>query len=165
MKQLFLFLFFLSFLSNAQNAFQKLKGKVQEGVQKTKSGVQKGASRLGTQLEKVRDSFDSVDFDYAILLTDNSGTFDVREKGEIGATFASWASLGTSLIDTVKSDGSEKARFQLEAGEVFYGLKKYSTAENRYRSAIAVYEQSGLLDDLGYMKAMANLGLLYNTMG
>jgi CHAT domain-containing protein/Flp pilus assembly protein TadD len=156
---------FFTFTTNAQNAFQKLKGKVQQGVQNTKANVQKGASRLGTQLEKVRDSFDSVDFDYAILLTDNSGTFDVREKGEVGATFASWASLGTSLIDTVKSDGSEKARFQLEAGEVFYGLKKYSTAENRYKSAIAVYEQSSLTDDLGYMKALANLGLLYNTMG
>jgi CHAT domain-containing protein/tetratricopeptide (TPR) repeat protein len=166
MKTLFLLSVLLVALSaQSQNAFQKLKGKVQTTTLKAKSEVQKGASKLGTQLEKVRDSFDSVDFDYAILLTDNSGTFDVREKGEMGATFASWASMGTSLIDTVQSDGSEKARFQLEAGEVFYGLKKYAFADKRYTSAINLYEQAGLTDDIGFMKALANKGLLYNTMG
>jgi CHAT domain-containing protein len=165
MKFLLCSLVLIASLAGAQNAFQKLKGKVQVGAQKIQAGVQKGASRLGTHLQKVRDNFDSVDFDYAILLTDNSGTFDVREKGEIGATFASWASLGTSLVDTVKSDGSEKARFQLEAGEVFYGLKKYTVAEKRYNSALALYQKAGLTEDIGYMKALANQGLLYNQMG
>lgn len=164
MKPLFFLFFIISFFGlNAQNPFQKLKGKVQN--LKVKDKVQKAGSKLGSQLDKVRDKFDSVDFDYAILLTDNSGTFDVNEKGELGATFATWASLGTSLIDSTKSDGSEKARFQLESGEVFYGLKKYTYAERRYRSSINLYEQAGLLGDIGYMKALANLGLLYTTMG
>jgi CHAT domain-containing protein len=158
----FLILLLISaFELNAQ--FQKLKGKVRD--LKVKENVEKGASKLGSKLDKVRDKFDSVDFDYAILLTDNSGTFDVNEKGELGATMASWASLGTSLVDSTKSDGSEKARFQLESGEVFYGLKKYTIAEKRYRSAITLYEQAGLVEDIGYMKALANLGLLYTAMG
>ena len=170
MKQIIFTLLLLSWITtNSQNALQKLKNKVSSGVQSTadkaKTGVQKGASRLGGQLEKIRDSFDSVDFDYAILLTDNSGTFDVREKGEMGATLASWASLGTSLIDSSKSNGSDKARFHLEAGEVLFGLKKYASAEKRYKSAIKVYIENNLTADLGYAKALANLGLLYNSMG
>lgn len=137
----------------------KLKGKL------SKENIQKAASSVKGDLDKTRASFDSTDFDYAILLSDNSGLFDVKEKGEVGSKLATFASMGLSLVDSSKNDGEEKARFQLEMGEVAYASQKYSFADKRFTSAITLYEKASLSEDLGYFKALADEGLLYTTMG
>lgn len=131
----------------------------------TKENMQKVASGLKGDLDKARASFDSTDFDYAILVSDNSALFDVKEKGEFVAKLATGASMSLSLVDTSQTGVEEKARFQLEMGEVAYASRKYSFAEKRFNSAITLYEQANLSADIGYMKALANEGLLYTTMG
>src|SRR5688572_12476631 len=154
---LVLFLVISAFQSHAQ--FNKIKQAVsKENRQKVVSGA-KGS------LDKARDSFDSTDFDYAILVTDNSGLFDVKEKGEFLSKLATGGSMALGVVDSAKSNVKEKARFQLEAGELAYASRKFSFAEKRFSSAMIIYEQGGLTDDIGYLKAIANQGLLFTTMG
>lgn len=125
----------------------------------TKENMQKVASGLKGDLDKARASFDSTDFDYAILVSDNSALFDVKEKGEFVAKLATGASMSLSLVDTSQTGVEEKARFQLEMGEVAYASRKYSFAEKRFNSAITLYEQANLDSDIGYMKALAKSDL------
>ncbi len=131
----------------------------------TKENLQKAAVSMKDDLDKARDSFDSTDFDYAILVSDNSGLFDVKEKGEFVSKLATGGSLALGSMDGSGSNTQEKARFQLETGEVAYASRKFSFAEKRFNSAILLYEQGGLATDIGYLKAIANQGLLYTTMG
>lgn len=131
----------------------------------SKENRQKVVGNWKEDLDRARDSFDSTDFDYAILLLDNSGLFDVKEKGEFVSKLATGGSLVLGSIDSSKSNEIEKARFQLETGELAYATRKYAFAEKRFNSAIVIYERAGLTDDIGYLKALADQGLLYSTMG
>jgi CHAT domain-containing protein len=155
--------FLLAIVSVNAQLLGKLKDKAKGVV--NKENLQKVASNLKGDLDNARANFDSTDFDYAILLIDNSGLFDVKEKGEFVSKLATGASLSLSLVDSTKSGDSEKARFQLELGEVTYASKKFAFAEKRFNSAIVLYERAGLNEDIGYLKALANQGLLYTTMG
>jgi len=148
--------------TNAQ-VLKKLTSKTKEVT--SKENRQKVAGTLKENLDKARDSFDSTDFDYAILVIDNSGLFDVKEKGEFVSKLATGGSLVLGSVDSSKSNVQEKARFQLETGEIAYASRKFSFAEKRFNSAIVLYEQAGLINDIGYLKALANQGLLYTTMG
>ena len=131
----------------------------------TKENIQKAAVTWKDDLDKVRDKFDSTDFDYAILVSDNSGLFDVKEQGEFGSKLATGGSMVLGSVDGSGTNTQEKARFQLETGEIAYATRKYSFAEKRFNSAIILFEQAGLNNDIGYLKAIANQGLLYTTMG
>ncbi|MBA4058587.1 MAG: hypothetical protein C0490_27980, partial [Marivirga sp.] len=147
-----------AFGTNAQ-VFQKIKAAT------SKENRQKVVGSSKEFLDKARDSFDSTDFDYAILVIDNSGLFDVKEKGEFVSKLATGGSIVLGSVDSSKSNVEEKARFQLETGEIAYASRKFSFAEKRFNSAIVLYEQANLLDDIGYLKALANQGLLFTTMG
>lgn len=142
---------------------KKIKAKTQQIT--NKENRQRVIGNWKEDLDRARDSFDSTDFDYAILLLDNSGLFDVKEKGEFVSKLATGGSLVLGSIDSSKSNEIEKARFQLETGEIAYATRKYAFAEKRFNSAIVIYERAALTDDIGYMKALANQGLLYCTMG
>src|SRR5690554_3573874 len=48
----------------------------------TKENLNKATNSLLKSMENARAEFDSTDFDYAILISDNAGLFDVKEKGE-----------------------------------------------------------------------------------
>lgn len=125
--------------------------------------------KLGTivmkDMEKARAEFDSTDFDYAILLSDNSGLFDVKEKGESAAKFTSVIGLGSSYLKNSELSDADKARYHRELGEVWYANQKFSMAEKKFVAAKAAYEQASLTDDVGYLKTISNQGLLYATMG
>lgn len=150
-----------------QKLLQNLKRAAEEKAKSLVSAenVSKAGNALLTNLEKERAEFDSTDFDYAILVSDNSGLFDVREKGETRARLSSIASLSTSFYNNAEFSDEERARFHLESGEVLYGMKKFSMAEKRFNAARTAYEDAGLTEDLGYLKSISNQGLLYTTMG
>jgi len=153
----------LSFTCTHAQVLKKLKSKTQAVT--SKENRQKVIGAWKEDMDKARDSFDSTDFDYAILLIDNSGLFDVKEKGEFLSKLATGGSLVLGSMDSSKDNVLEKARFQLETGEIAYATKKFSFAEKRFNSAITLYEQAGLVDDIGYLKALADQGLLFTTMG
>ncbi|MEJ1239993.1 hypothetical protein WBG78_17770 [Chryseolinea sp. T2] len=125
----------------------------------SKENRQKVVGGWKEDLDRVRDSFDSTDFDYAILLLDNSGLFDVKEKGEFMSKLATSGSLVLGSIDSSKSNEIEKARFQLETGELAYATRKFAFAEKRFNSALTIYERASLTGEIGYMKALADQGL------
>lgn len=131
----------------------------------TKENRDKLAKAILKDMEKARSEFDTTDFNYAILLSDNSGLFDIKEKGEGNARITSMVSLGSSYYKNSELSDAERARFNLEMGEIFYASQKFAVAEQRFTLALSSYEKAGLKDDIGYLKAIANQGLLYSTMG
>ena len=62
----------------------------------TKENRDKLVDVVMKDMERARAEFDSSDFDYAILLSDNSGLFDVKEKGEGSARLTPMVSLGST---------------------------------------------------------------------
>ena len=131
----------------------------------TKENLNKATNSLLKNMEKARAEFDSTDFDYAILISDNAGLFDVKEKGERLAKTSSLINLGTAYYNNTEFTDEERARFQRESGELAYGSGNFAVAEKRFNAAKSIYEESNLTDDLGYLKTISNQGLLYATMG
>lgn len=131
----------------------------------TKENRDKLSTAVLDDMKKARDEFDSTDFDYAILLSDNSGLFDVKEKGEGSAKVTSMVSLTSSFYKNSELTEAERARFNLEMGEVFYANEKFALAEKKFVLAKTAYEAAGLKQDIGYLKTISNQGLLYATMG
>ncbi|MBL7856637.1 MAG: CHAT domain-containing protein [Cyclobacteriaceae bacterium] len=125
-----------------------------------------GSSYLG--LDKARAEFDSTDFDYAILVSDNSGLFDVKEKGELKAQVKSISDVGIEMYKDgldAKFTDAQKADNARKLGEVWYAKKMFKMAEQKFMDARSMYEGSNLREELGYFKTIANQGLLYATMG
>ncbi len=116
-------------------------------------------------MENARAEFDSTDFDYAILVSDNSGLLDIKEKGENTARITSLGSYTYSQYKGSQPTDAENARFYREWGEMFYASQKFAPAENSFSLAKTFYEKAGLGEDIGYLKTIANQGLLYATMG
>jgi CHAT domain-containing protein len=125
----------------------------------------KAAAKAQESLSKARAEFDSTDFAYAILISDNAGIAD-GEKGEMLSKMNVYASSGISLFDENQNeDQAQNARLALENGEVLYALRKYTAAEKAFVHARTLFESGNLTEDLGYGKTVANQGLLYSTMG
>lgn len=131
----------------------------------TKENLNKATGSLLKNMEKARAEFDSTDFDYAILISDNAGLFDVKEKGERMAKASSLINLGSSYYNNTEFTDEERARFQRESGELAYGSGNFAVAEKRFSAAKQMYEESNLTEDLGYLKTISSQGLLYATMG
>ena len=131
----------------------------------TKENLNKATGSLLKNMEKARAEFDSTDFDYAILISDNAGLFDVQEKGERMARVSSVVNLGSAFYNNTEFTDEERARFQRESGELAYGSGNFAIAEKRFSAAKSLYEEANLTDDLGYLKTISNQGLLYATMG
>lgn len=131
----------------------------------TKENLEKASSSALKSLDKVRAEFDSADFDYAILISDNTGLFDVKGKGEAVAKISSAVNLFSSFSKDAELSDEENARFARQSGELWYGSGKFLWAEKKFAAAKSIYEQARLTDDLGYLKTISSQGLLYATMG
>ena len=146
-------------------SFKKLK----DVAVRNKSQIFKHGNALLDEMDKARAEFDSTDFDYAILLSNNTGVFDVKKSGEINAKI----STANNLLKSYKENGVEvaitenetNARANLEMGELFYASGQFASAEKRYQTARSIYEKAKLTDDIGYLKTISNQGLLFATMG
>jgi hypothetical protein len=102
MKHLLTILLVGILISPLQAQFLKDLKKIAEDKAKeslTKENLEKVKKKALTDMETARDQFDSTDFNYAILLSDNSGLFDVKEKGQTSAKVTTVLSLGSSYTD------------------------------------------------------------------
>lgn len=131
----------------------------------TKENRERAATIAQNQLSKARAEFDSTDFDYAVLLSDNSGLVDVKEKGEHLAKASFAASNLKAALGEKELKKKEQAEVNLGWGEIAYGSRNFKMAEKFFNNAKSLYEEEGLTNDLGYVKTLANQGLLYATMG
>jgi hypothetical protein len=70
---------FSSFLNGHGQILQNLKKAAGDKAKEltTKENLEKASKAVAKDLDKARAQFDSTDFDYAILLSDNSGVFDL----------------------------------------------------------------------------------------
>src|SRR5689334_10260174 len=151
---------FFSFQSGAQILKGIKNAAVDVGKNlNTKENRDKVGSIALKSLEKARSVFDSTDFDYAILLSDNSGLFDTKEEGELKAQATS---LGGVVLEIRKNGldasftAAEKARMYREFGELSYAKEMFKMAEQSLIDAKAIYEKAGLAEEVGYMKTLAD---------
>jgi CHAT domain-containing protein len=163
MKITYGLIFLLFSVSTQAQVLEGLKNRAKNLA--SKENLDKAASFTAGRLEKARAEFDSADFDYAILLSDNSGLFDVKEKGEFAAKATSIAGITASLYKNAELTDEQRARGHRQSGELFYGYGWFASAEKKFTLAKKTYEETGLTEDLGYLKTISSQGLLYATMG
>src|SRR5688572_17799850 len=157
----------LSFHVSSAQLLQNLKKAAGDKAKTlaTKENLSKAGNLALKRMDNVRAEFDSADFDYAILVSDNAGLFDVKDKGETIAKISSAAGYVSALNKNAELSNEENARFKRETGELYYGSRKYQLAETSFLNAKKLYEDGGLTENFGYVKTLSNLGLLYATMG
>lgn len=149
------------FSSSSAQVGNFLKQKAEQVQQK---GTAKLKERAADKADAERDRLDSVDFNYAISVIDNSGMLNIREKGE-GVTKAAYAGSNIFLKDNSSSTPAEKCRSLLETAKSAYQRRLFKLAEFYYLAAKAAYESEGLTSNINYSKTYSDLGLLYATMG
>ena len=150
-------------LKNIKNkVVSKGKGEVAEVKYDAKQKARQAAS---DELNGLKSDFDSTDLDYAILLSDNSGLFGGKGKGEFGAKFLRLAGIARSLYQDADLSDEENARLNLQMGQSGYAMGKYVFAEKKFRTAEGYFQRAGLTSDIGYLKTISGQGLLYTTMG
>jgi CHAT domain-containing protein len=166
-RSLLFILISFSLSLNAQIDFKKVQKAVTNEAKalNTKENRDKLISAGMKAMDNARAEFDTTDFDYAILVSDNSGLIDIKEKGERSARITSFGSIAYSQYKNSTLTEAENARFNREWGEISYGDEKFAAAENFFSVARTSYEKAGLKQDIGYLKTIANQGLLYATMG
>lgn len=145
---------------------QILKNLKDKAINKVRNKAETEArNAVSDQLEKIKAEFDSTDFDYAILLSDNSGLFNVKDKREFGGKFLALKNIGTSLYRNADLSDKENAVLNLQMGQSAYAMGRYVFAEKRFKAAVNYFEKASLTNEPGYMKTISNTGLLYTTMG
>lgn len=162
MKILISLLCLLLSVSSSAQILKRIKDKVvNDGKNKARSEVD---NTIRDQVQNYRAQFDSADFDYALLLSDNSGLFNTKKKGEVGNRFMALRKISTSIKDLDLSD-AENAKMNLEMGQAAFASEKFIFAEKRFNTAAKYFEKAYMTNEFGYMKTIANQGLLYTTMG
>lgn len=140
---------FIILASAASGQSQELLNQLGKALQK--EGGKKGAVQ--------KASLDSIDFQYAISVNENAGFFDVEQKGETGSK------LLYALKDDVDKTLVEKARDTLEIGIGYYDKNLYRWAEEKIVATKTFMEQHSLTNEIVYLRALSNLGLIYLTQG
>ena len=164
-----IFFLYLSVFTQAQilnrvkdKVTNKAKGEVNNAKNNAKYKARESARN---ELNEVKAEFDSTDVDYAILLSDNSGLFGGKGKGEFGAKFLRLGGIANSLYRDVDLDDDETATLNLQMGQSAYAMGKYVFAEKRLKAAQRYFEKSYRTSELSYLKTIASQGLLYTTTG
>jgi CHAT domain-containing protein/Tfp pilus assembly protein PilF len=142
---------FVSFESQAQ-----LGGLIKKGKDKTGAFVKKQKETASSD----RDKLDSTDFNYALSVIDNSGIMNIKDNNErlVKAKGLVMEKAGTETP-------AQKCRDILDIAEKFYEIRQYKRAEAYFIKAKDAYEKADLTENINYTKALADLGLLYSTMG
>ncbi|MDZ7649061.1 MAG: hypothetical protein U5K54_18885 [Cytophagales bacterium] len=134
-------------------------------VEKTKQAASKAAkNKTSGAADAERDRLDSVDFNYAITVIDNSGMMNIRDFDET-LTKSAYAASNFLLKEEKDKTPAQKCRAILDAAENFYQVRQYKPAEIYFLDAKLSTEAEGITDNINYSKVHADLGLLYATMG
>lgn len=119
-----------------------------------------GKSMLQRELKNTKDKFDSTSFSYAISLSDKAAQFESKEK------LADVVTVSSMLVDDKETKTDlDQAREYMDIGEMAYSANGFKLAETQFIAATAILVAGGYEEDPLYGRGMANLGLLYNSMG
>lgn len=113
----------------------------------------------GNRGTKLMEAVDSVDFQFAISVNENAGFFDIEQKGE------TWKQLLYQQKAQRDKTAVDLARETLDKGIEQYGIRRYEMAEKNFLASKNMLEQRGLTNELVYLRALSNLGLIYLTQG
>jgi CHAT domain-containing protein len=115
---------------------------------------------LGDMGSKKKAKLDSVDFQFAISVNENSGLINVSQKGE---------TVTRGLYKLTKS-GSDRtpveiARDTVDWATSLYEKRFYKMAESAFDDAKGYIEASNLTTDVSYLKCISNMALVYMAEG
>jgi CHAT domain-containing protein len=104
-------------------------------------------------------SLDSIDFQFAMSVSDNSSFFDVQQKGE------SWTKGFYSMKPKNQRTLSEVASDTLNWAVDFYNARWYKIAEASFITAKTFMEANNLINDISYIRCISNMGVMYLIQG
>lgn len=150
--------FLLVILFSAQTAYGQFGDLLKkEGF---KFAKKEGTSMLSKELNKTKAKFDSTSFSYAISLSDKAAQFESKDK------LADVVTVSTMLVDDDKNKTDlEEARNMMDIGEMAYSANGFKVAETYFAAANIILVSGGYEEEPLYGRGLANLGLLYNSMG
>lgn len=170
MKVLFCFLLLaFSQFSFAQNPgrFKNKQANNQQAANRNKQPANKATSlaRFREEYEKIKASFDSADFDYAILLNDNAGLFAAKHKPEAMAKFQRMKELLETVMKERDFSPEEMSKINLDVGRTAYALGHFIFSEKRLTTSRTLLEAGGNTSSEIYQKNISSLALLATSMG
>jgi CHAT domain-containing protein len=104
-------------------------------------------------------SLDSIDFQFAMSVSDNSSFFDIQQKGE------GWTKGFYSLKAKNQRTISEIASDTLNWAVDFYNARWYKIAEASFITAKDFMESNKLTSDISYLRCISNMGVMYLIQG
>jgi CHAT domain-containing protein/Tfp pilus assembly protein PilF len=155
------FVFVICFLCSVLGSHAQFGNLIQKGLQK---GEQLAKKKSIQGADAARDKLDSTDFNYAISVIDNSGIMNIRDFDEV---MVKGAYQATNILwnNNNNKTPAQKCRDILDAAEKFYELRQFKSAEIYFLDAKLNYEKDNLTKNINYSKVLADMGLLYSTMG
>ena len=125
-----------------------------------KFAKKEGTKLLSEELNKTKAKFDSTSVSYAVSLNDKAMQFESKDR------LADAVTLTTLVVDKDKSKTDlEEAREMMDMGEMFYAANGFKFAETYFAAANIILVSGGYEEEPLYGRGLANLGLLYNSMG
>lgn len=116
--------------------------------------------KVGTNAAaKTKLRLDSIDFQFAISVNENSGIFDVQHKGE------TWSKAFYTLKDEKDKSKEELVRDSLETALNYYELRWYKLAEQTFMDTKTMMERDGLTENINYLRTLSCIGLVYLSQG
>ena len=157
MRYLIVIFLFLSLPGHAQ--FGKLLKSATKKV-KEKVNKEEALDFASKKMASTREKFDTANFTYSIALNDQAGQFDNKKKRDEVAT------LGSMYLNrNQEKKPLDKAREQIDVGEMAYASNGYRLAEVSLLSALLTLTDENQQSHPMYSRALADLGMLYNSMG
>lgn len=108
--------------------------------------------------EKILNSYNVTDFQYAISYGDNSSLYENKDN------FKKLSSFAYYLIET-DAPPLVNARNLNSAGEVLFATNHFEAAEQSFFAAYELYQELNMLNSTEAILTMSNLGLLYQKIG
>ncbi|GAF75196.1 unnamed protein product, partial [marine sediment metagenome] len=106
-----------------------------------KDAVELLKDEMVKRLEKSRNEYDAVDFNYAVSFSDNSGLYESEEKYRRYEKALLYILKPESLEDRTPE---EKAEDYNEVGEMLYVSNRFRSAELSFKAAMLIYKLEGL---------------------
>lgn len=146
----------------ANNAKDKAKRDAENEAKKSaKETLLDGLDALDQKITNMQGEYDSTNFSFAIALSDDTGLFEYNERNK------RLRNLVVGGTDAISAAGSpvRRAKTYNELGQMSYANYHFRRAEFFFKASQKTYENNGEINNIYYPKLIANMGLLYHTMG
>jgi CHAT domain-containing protein/Flp pilus assembly protein TadD len=111
---------------------------------------------MGDAGAEAKAKLDSVDFQFAISVNENSGFLDVEQKGE------AWTRGFYTYKDDASKTKVEQARDIMERAIGYYAqLRMFELAELEFNNAKTFMEQNNLTNEVIYLRCVSTMALVY----